>query len=205
MRRPSVQSILRWRPPVIGYDSPILLDLVKRKTALWRATPNQPDPWLPQYAGARVVDVGGAFGTDYWRLGAPAIKWAVVEQPRIVALAQEWETAHVRWFVDLADAVRWLDGPVDLLWAASSLQYLRDPVDALRQWSAIGARQIAITRLPPFGAELRRVWQVSRLCDNGPGVTPPDVADRRVYYRRWILPETIFKPYPSILVRQDRN
>ena len=100
----------------------------------------------------RVLDFGGALGSTYWRhrawLGTLSeVRWDVVEQPRFVAAGREHlRGAAVRFFesVELAGGA----ASHDVLLASTTLQYLEDPLAALRSWRTQKFRWLLFNNLP---------------------------------------------------------
>src|SRR5690606_35486498 len=172
---------------ILRYDHPELIRVVRRKTESFRAGPDAPAPLLRlAVAHARtVLDVGGAFATDFWRLKDAGLKWAVVEQPGVVAAARGLESEGLGFFATCEDAARWL-GDVDLLWSAGALYYLPDPAQALRDWVRVAPRQIGVSRMTWSDVTMRE-WQWSRLSENGPGPLPAGERDRWVVLRRTLV------------------
>lgn len=100
----------------------------------------------------RVLDFGGALGSTYWRhrtwLGTwSEVTWDVVEQPRFVAVGCEYlREASVRFFesVELAGGA----ATHDVLLASTVVQYLENPLAALRSWQAQKFRWLLFNNLP---------------------------------------------------------
>jgi putative methyltransferase (TIGR04325 family) len=100
----------------------------------------------------RVVDFGGSLGTTWRqnrsfleRLRIP-ISWRVVEQSHFVELGKAEFSDHVLHFDrTIAEAAR--DG-ADVILFASSLCYVPDPAEILRQAAATRVRFLLVDRLP---------------------------------------------------------
>ena len=135
-----------------------------------------------------VLDLGGGCGFHYLRVAAAIrtpLRWAIVETPamaeRAAKLAREQFQGRFEAFTDIAAAAAAL-GRVDLVHASSVLQYVPDPLAALKTIAALHARFILLARFPSWGRAQIVAMQTSRLAANGYGPMPPHIADREVKY-----------------------
>lgn len=109
----------------------------------------------------RVIDFGGSLGSSWrqnsrylQRLRLP-LSWRVVEQEHLVALGNEEFSGEVlRFYHSIPDAVQ--DG-VDVVLFSSSLCYVRDPEQYLRQAAAASARFVIVDRLPTIAGARDRI------------------------------------------------
>jgi putative methyltransferase (TIGR04325 family) len=101
----------------------------------------------------RVIDFGGSLGSTYWRhrglFGDRKIEWEVVEQPAWVTLGREHlADTPLRFHENVAAARSAASGPVDVLLASTSLQYLEHPWAALDDWMRWAFPFILLNNLP---------------------------------------------------------
>ncbi len=170
-----------------GYDHPALVETIFRKTLAYEPTGS----W-PLVSGKRtVLDFGGGCGVHYKlaRRQESLIRWAVVESPAMVARAKKLETDRLRFFSDIATAAAWL-GPIDLMHSDGAIQYVSNPMAAVRHLCALKAKTMFWDRVYWTNGEPESETQVSYLGDNGPG---PRTAPRaRVLYTRTPVPAADF-------------
>jgi len=101
----------------------------------------------------RVIDFGGSLGSTWRqncrfleRLAIP-MTWTVVEQGHFVALGrEEFSTNVLRFEHTIADAAR--HSGADVILFASSLCYVEDPAQFLREAAGTSAQFLIIDRLP---------------------------------------------------------
>jgi len=168
-----------------GYEHPELVETVFQKTLAYEPT----QPW-PEMDGIRsVLDFGGACGRHYMeaRLHSPAIRWAIVETPAMVARARELETDHLRFFTTIDAAADWL-GEIDIIHSNGAIQYTPNPIEVVRNLCKLHASQMLWFRIL-FGNGARET-QISRLSDNGPGKIK--TALKKVSYEQTALLEKEF-------------
>lgn len=146
---------------VEGYEHPELVEVVFRKTVAYRPAAT----WSE--AAETVLDFGGGCGLHYKQAGSPAVRWAVVETPAMVARAQELETNRLRFFADIREAAAWL-GAVDLMHSDGAVQYTADPMKTVRELCDLSA-QIMLWKRVCLSEKPTLETQVSRLLLNGPG------------------------------------
>lgn len=131
-----------------------------------------------------VLDFGGGCGFHYFRVAATIrmpFRWAIVETPTMAARATRLSQGRFEVFTDVAAAAAAL-GRIDLVHVSSSLQYVPDPLAALRTLAALRGRYFALLRFPAWGKPQLVGLQTSRLADNGIGPMPPEIPDRLVAY-----------------------
>jgi putative methyltransferase (TIGR04325 family) len=146
-------------------------------------------PWhllTPMLGAARedggrlsVLDFGGSLGSTYRAcrpmLGSAAVAWHIVEQPAFVAAGRtEFSSAELRFHAAAAD-IPPHEAPNVVLFS-SSLQYMPDPVAALRSALSAPVRSLVLDRTPFLEGD-RNIPCVQRV--------PP-----RIYpasYPMWIL------------------
>ena len=128
----------------------------------------------------RVVDFGGSLGTTYFqnrnylrRLNQ--VVWQVVEQPNFVEVGKaEFENSQLSFSTILRQSLDEVEPHVVLL--SSSLQYVEDPDDALRQAFSSSASHLIIDRTP-FHAGEKHLLTIQTV--------PPSVYPAQ--YPAWIL------------------
>jgi putative methyltransferase (TIGR04325 family) len=184
--------------PITDYEAEALTELVYRKTlAFNRATaldfgmgserlllaigmasaghaPGEP---------CGVLDFGGACGAHY-KLATllfddVPLRWAVVETPSMVRKARALETEALKFFEDIAAASAWL-GRVDLVNSNSVLQYLKDPLQTVRQLLELSPKVALWERLMLVDGETRADRQRTMLFNHGPGAVPAGFQNRPV-------------------------
>jgi putative methyltransferase (TIGR04325 family) len=180
-----------------GYSDADIVDVIAYKTAL----PIDSRQFAPEQAvnsivavgmaaagvGGRpltVLDFGGGCGFHYFRVTAAItaqLRWAAVETPAMAARAQKVAQGRFEVFSDIAAAQAAL-GPIDLVHASSSIQYVPEPVATVRALAALHPRYFALLRFPWWRGPQTVGVQPSTLADNGIGPMPPNVADRLVRY-----------------------
>lgn len=169
-----------------------------------RKTENQP---------IKVVDIGGACGMHYFTVQKffhSPIEWIVVETPAMVSRAtKSFANNGIRFVTDLNEAKKEC-GKIDLVFSSSCLQYMPDPLDALKAIIDCGIDYIYLSRIPISRDTDGAVFiQRSRLSDNGPGKAPIGLADEEVEYPITILPlekiESILGTRYEVLIRFNES
>jgi putative methyltransferase (TIGR04325 family) len=184
--------------PITDYEAEALTDFVYQKTlAFNRATAldfdmgserlllaigmaaagNTPD------APCRVLDFGGACGAQH-KLATLLFddlpfRWAVVETPSMVRKARALETQSLKFFEDIPSAVAWL-GSIDVVNSNSVLQYLKDPLQTVRQLLELSPRVVLWERLMLSDGATRADKQRTMLFNHGPGAIPAGFRNRPV-------------------------
>ena len=184
--------------PITDYEAEALTDFVYQKTlafnrttaldfdmgserlllavgmALSGATPSEP---------CRVLDFGGACGAHH-KLATlffddVAFRWAVVETPSMVRKARVLETSSLKFFEDIPSALIWLES-VDLVSSNSVLQYLKDPLQTVRQLLELSPKVALWERLMLSDGPTRADKQRTMLFNHGPGAVPAGFRNRPV-------------------------
>jgi putative methyltransferase (TIGR04325 family) len=131
-----------------------------------------------------VLDFGGACGLHYVRVVATMqtpLRWAIVETPTMAARASKLLENYVRVFTAINDAMAAL-GPVDLVYASGSIQYVPDPLETLKALAAIRPRYLMLARFPLWREAAIVGVQTCLLSHNGIGPMPESVKDREIKY-----------------------
>lgn len=143
-----------------------------------------------------VIDFGGGCGISYHQvkkaLTRPLkINWRVVETSNMVKVAKNLSDDELLFFSDLSEAVQSLNR-VDLFYSSGTLQYLPNPMTGLKEWLAVGASHLYLTRLS-LTSEPKQVIiaQQSWFHENGVGPLPEGMTDEMVKYPHTILPKTM--------------
>jgi putative methyltransferase (TIGR04325 family) len=129
----------------------------------------------------RVLDVGGSLGSKWFqhRDFLPSLapmKWAVVEQPMLVAAAEStFASDNLSFHATMADASAWLGG-VDICVFSASLQYLQDPDKELREAAHLSGHSLLIDRSP--------VWEER---DHHLAVQHVGIYEKPVSYPSWVM------------------
>ena len=143
-----------------------------------------------------VIDFGGACGNHYYITKALfgeriAMKWHVVETPRMSKAAKNLEDGQIRFFDNFDEAKSELNR-IDLVFSSGVLQYVPEPYETLRKLTECGAKNIFITRTPlTTGDKELIIIQTSTLSINGPGPLPEGIRDAVVRF-------------PASFVRKDK-
>lgn len=169
-----------------GYEQPELIEEIFRKTIAFEPS----DIW-PEMAGAKsVLDFGGGCGRHYKaaKRDNPAIKWAVVETPAMVARASELSTGRLSFFTSIEAAKDWLGG-IDVMHSDGAVQYTPNPECTVFQLCAIGAREMQWKRAFLSDIPAKREIQLSLLGENGPAGS---FKGKAVRYTRSAIPEASF-------------
>ena len=165
----------------------------------------------------KVLDFGGACGAHYYNLRRliprPQLQWVIVETPGMAERANGLvqNGASLSAVASVADAVRALDGTVDLVHASGALQCTPDPFAALAALLEVRAPVLLLTRgAVTTGTREIIVVHESSLASNGPGPLPPQFQDRSVSYpfvfaSRDRLLTQLRAVYRRILVLPDRT
>jgi putative methyltransferase (TIGR04325 family) len=181
--------------PITDYEAEALTELVYRKTlAFNRATALDfgmgserlllaVGMALTPGAPCRVLDFGGACGAHH-KLATllfddVPLRWAVVETPSMVRKARTLETDTLKFFEDLASANAWLGG-VDLVNSNSALQYLKDPLQTVRQLLELSPKVALWERLMLSDGATHADKQRTMLFNHGPGTVPAGFRNRPV-------------------------
>jgi putative methyltransferase (TIGR04325 family) len=131
-----------------------------------------------------VLDFGGGCGFHYLRVATATrtpLRWAIVETETMAARATNLAQNYFRVFTTISDAAAAL-GIVDLIHASSSIPYVPDPPAILKAFVALRPRYILLARLPRWQEPTIVGVQVSPLSDNGIGLMPPNMQDRKIKY-----------------------
>lgn len=141
-----------------------------------------------------VLEIGGACGASYFESSHPLpgrIKsWHVVETPAMAAVGRRlFQDDRLAFYDDLDTAVSQLKN-LDLLIAQGVLQYIRNPLQALKALLKLGFAYVYITRTVIGGGIERPIItkQVSNLSAHGPGAVPKGFADRKSSHPLTIVP-----------------
>ena len=187
-----------------GYETSELVDVVCRKTAIYRDQ-------LATNAPARltggdtlaligiglahncsrpiinVIDFGGACGAHYFLLksvlkDSVKFNWHVVETPAMVNRAVELETDELRFFGSIADAASGLDC-VDIVFSSGTLQCVSNAKESLHELLRLRPHLVVLARLG-LTTGVREIVTIheTRLSDNGPGPLPPGCKDGTTRY-----------------------
>ena len=185
-----------------GYQQKTLVEVVRRKTEIYRANllaggPKKPTIGDLQLLSAicladvrepiRVIDFGGACGAHYFMARAllgdrRRLSWNVIETPAMVREARLLENEELKFFDSLDEAIRQLGG-IDVLFSSCTLHYVPNPYETLRRLVGCGAKQLVLARLSvTTGPRERFVAQESALSKNGPGPLPAGFEDAKCKY-----------------------
>lgn len=180
-----------------GYNDADIADVIAYKAAL----PVDPRHFAPEQAintilsigiaaaeipdrPLTVLDFGGGCGFHYFR-AVPTVRtslrWAIVETPTMAERAVKVAQGRFDVFTDIAAAAKAL-GRIDLIHASSSIQYVPDPLAALRTLAALRPRYFTLARFPVWAGPQIVGVQTSPLAANGIGPMPPTITDRPVKY-----------------------
>lgn len=182
------------------YEQDELIEVVLKKNEIFRALPfsnqllsSDAVRILMAIGLARnnnkinVVDFGGGGGNHFTvaNIGFSdlvAFDWNIIETPKFVEKARQFNVPNLRYFDQLRSAVDVLP-EIDLLLISSTLQYCPDPIGMLHQLTMTGAKYLYLTRTPfNSGAETIYSTQSSWLSKNGPGPLPIGFEDRQISY-----------------------
>jgi putative methyltransferase (TIGR04325 family) len=189
-----------------GYEEAELLDVIAAKTTIVR---DQTAPLATAVSESdvhtllalttcaltakgpalKVLDFGGACGAHYYHMRRLApqrpLHWTIVETAGMAGRANRLAAGDtcLSAFTSVADAVRALDGTVDLVHASGALQCTPDPYAALQALLEVRASVLLLTRgAVTTGDDDIVVIHESSLASNGPGSLPPQFQDRPVSY-----------------------
>lgn len=189
-----------------GYEEADLLEVIAAKTKVVRDDPAALGSTVSESdvhsllaltmsalaasgSALKVLDFGGACGAHYYHLRRLVplrqLRWAIVETPGMAGCANRLAAGdtNLSAFTSVADALRALDGTVDLVHASGSLQCTPDPYAALDALLGIRAPILLLTRgAVTTGNRDLVVIHESSLASNGPGPLPPQFQDRPVSY-----------------------
>jgi len=184
--------------PITDYEAEALTDFVYRKTlAFNRATALDFDVGSERLllavsmasaanmpgAPCRVLDFGGACGAQHklatLLFDELPFRWAVVETRAMVRKARALETDSLKFFEDIPSAFAWLES-VDLVNSNSALQYLRDPLQTVRQLLDLSPRIVLWERLMLSDGATHADKQRTMLFNHGPGGVPAGFRNRPV-------------------------
>ena len=131
----------------------------------------------------RVLDFGGACGAHH-KLATllfddVPFRWAVVETPPMVRKARAFETDQLKFFDDIASANAWL-GSIALVNSNSVLQYLKDPLQTVRQLLALSPQVALWERVMLSDGPTHADKQRTMLFNHGPGAVPAGFRNRPV-------------------------
>jgi putative methyltransferase (TIGR04325 family) len=145
----------------------------------------------------KVVDFGGACGAHYFafrRFFASSLRfdWIVVETGAMCRAAAPLAGGELSFCTALDEALR--VGPVDLLFASGTIQFVEEPYRVLERMTSSGARHLLFNRLT-LGARSEDVITIhhSMLSWNGIGPLPAGVEDREVRYPYTLLSKERFE------------
>jgi putative methyltransferase (TIGR04325 family) len=156
-----------------GYDRPEILHQIEQSTQRvvtgqagferdGVAFPHAPEPWsalplLREAAAAsggrlHVLDFGGSLGSTYHphrevlsALGD--LRWSIVEQPDFVAAGKRaFETEVLRFHETITDAVTAAGRPPEVVLLGSSLSYVPDPLQVLKELVTLRPRLLLVER-----------------------------------------------------------
>lgn len=184
--------------PITDYESDALTELVYRKTlAFNRATAldfamgserlllavGMASAERAPGESCRVLDFGGACGAHH-KLATLLFddlpfRWAVVETPSMILKARSLETEQLKFFEDIPSASAWL-GSVDLVNSNSVLQYLKDPLQTVRQLLELSPKVALWERLMLADGATHADKQRTMLFNHGPGAVPAGFRNRPV-------------------------
>ena len=190
---------------IISYEDPVLVEEIVTKTQARSLELRKNAPltgpeirtatgffMLPNRDSLRVIDLGGGAGTHFDTLRRifpnAKIDYFVIETKEMVRQASEKRMAvDGLTFLSDPESPR-LCGDFDLMLANSSLQYLPDVDETLKQILRLKPKNVFITRTPlTFNAGIVHIDQVSRLVDNGPSGKASN-SNALVKYQAKILP-----------------
>jgi putative methyltransferase (TIGR04325 family) len=180
-----------------GYNNALIADVIAFKTAL-AVDPRQ---FAPEQAvnsilavgiaaaditerPFTVLDFGGGCGFHFFRVVAAIrsqLRWAIVETPTMAERAVKLAQGRFEVFTDIAAAAAAL-GPIHLVHASSSIQYVPEPLSTLKALATLRARYFMLARFPVWSRNHLVGVQTSLLAANGIGPMPPTIADRQVRY-----------------------
>jgi putative methyltransferase (TIGR04325 family) len=180
-----------------GYESAVIADVIAYKTSLGV----DPRHFAPEQAlnsivsvgiasaeitqrPLTVLDFGGGCGFHYFRVTASMrsqLRWAIVETPTMAERALKLAQGRFEVFTNVAAAAAAL-GPVHLVHASSSIQYVAEPMRTLKALAQLRARYFMLARFPVWSGPQSVGVQTSPLAANGIGPMPPNIADREVKY-----------------------
>ena len=214
--------------PPEGYEADDLVNSVAKKNEIFRDRLLQSAnleftevkslvPWIriDTESSTRVIDFGGGGGYHYFITKAAlsaskALTWTVIETPSMVEAAGRLQNAELSFFSNAQDWTSTIEGPVDLVFTSSALQYCHDPIGSLKELIGLRAKYLYIIRTPfSEGPGPLFAVQSSRLQDNGPGPLPDEFSDRKIEYplvfeSRFDIERLIEKEY-RILLRIDEG
>jgi putative methyltransferase (TIGR04325 family) len=156
-----------------GYDRPEILHQIEQSTQRvvtghagferdGVAFPHAPEPWsalplLREAAAAsggrlHVLDFGGSLGSTYHphrevlsALGD--LRWSIIEQPDFVAAGKRaFETEVLRFHETIPDAVTAVGRPPEVVLLGSSLSYVPDPLQVLKELVTLRPRLLLVER-----------------------------------------------------------
>jgi putative methyltransferase (TIGR04325 family) len=187
-----------------GYETSELVDVVCRKTAIYRDQLASNGP--ARLAGGdtlaligiglahrcsqpiiNVIDFGGACGAHYFLLksvlmDSVKLKWHVVETPAMVNRAAELETDELRFFGSITDAASGFDR-VDMAFSSGTLQCVSNAKEALHELLKPRPQLVVLARLGlTTGTRELVTIHETRLSNNGPGPLPPGCKDGTTRY-----------------------
>jgi hypothetical protein len=128
----------------------------------------------------------------------------------MVEAARGLQSSELTFISNVRNWKMTIEGPVDLVFTSSSLQYCHSPIESLMELVELGAKYLYITRTPfSEGSAPLFAVQSSRLRDNGPGPLPAEFIDRKIEYpivfeSRFHIERLIEKHY-RILLRIDEG
>jgi putative methyltransferase (TIGR04325 family) len=140
-----------------------------------------------------VVDLGGAAGYHYFNAkaacGKAALSWTIVETPEFCMHARrQSELNDVHFTSSLAEAFNRYDNDVDLFMSSRALQYLPNPLDALREACTALPKRIFLTGLTySLDGNSKRIKQYSTLTSNGPQTGTVEMKQAIVEYELQLL------------------
>jgi putative methyltransferase (TIGR04325 family) len=189
-----------------GYESQILVNSVIRKTQIFERAIKKDSIRLdlsslrilvaitllhPINRKIKILDLGGAAGFHYLvakKLTKNEYDWHVIETPLMCETANHSKLKNNELtFCSLANLNQ---KQFDLLFSSSSLQYMDNPLEVLKNILTLKPKFLFITRTPMSNAQSFFYVQESLLSSNGPGPLPEDLKNQLVRYPISILPKS---------------
>lgn len=199
----AVNRLLRALPAgevIDGATSEEVIETVFRKSLSY-----VPDKPLDDAIGkAKVLDFGGGCGVHYKQAALlnHAVRWGVVETPRMARRADEISTRNLRFFCSITDAADWL-GRVDLIFSNGALQYCSDPLGTISALCRVGAAEIAWRRIVFSNSQqIEHDTQCIGLSHCGPGIS---LSRKIVRNSRTLIPESLFLAAHSGYALRERS
>jgi putative methyltransferase (TIGR04325 family) len=159
----------------------------------------------------KVLDFGGGAGYHYylfksWFPKSTKVEWIVVETELMVEMCNDLQNSELKFVSDIPTED---DSSFDLVVAASSLQYTRDPISYLTRLIQKEATFFCMTKTPMLSYNHNLVTlQTSILSAHGPGKSSSKLEDKVVLTPiTFIYKETVLKMfeqnYGKVQLTQD--